>query len=184
MAATGLSVDWEDKRENDKASSHEDDAMSSRDEQQVDDLVQPDDNEQSGPDEEGPQQFVSGVQEALHRLDAGRMHRLRSAGLAEEEHFVSTPQTSPSYHSASTHFGRAKEQQAPRRSVAFDGLGPSSMLSVKDSLVADPQPSALRGPAYRQTAWTLPSAGPSAWGPHRTSMAPSITAPISGSREP
>ena len=57
MAATGLSVDWEDKRENDKASSHEDDAMSSRDEQQVDDLVQLDDNEQSGPDEEGPQQL-------------------------------------------------------------------------------------------------------------------------------
>ena len=83
MAATGLSVDWEDKRENDKASSHEDDAMSSRDKQQVDDLVQLDDNEQSGPDEEGPQQFVSGVQEARHRLDAGQMHRLRSAGLAE-----------------------------------------------------------------------------------------------------
>ncbi|KAH9885468.1 hypothetical protein C8Q73DRAFT_616036, partial [Cubamyces lactineus] len=161
MAATGLSLDWEDERENDKSSFHEDDAMSSRDEQQVDDLVQPEENDQSGPEEEGPQRFVSGVQEALHRLDAGRMHRLRSAGLAEEEHFIT-----------------------PRRSVAFDGLGPSSMPSVEDSLVADPQPSASRGPAYRQTAWTLPLSGPSAWGPRRTSMAPTITAPISGSREP
>ncbi|KAI0324086.1 hypothetical protein GY45DRAFT_1341022 [Cubamyces sp. BRFM 1775] len=56
MATTGLLLDWE--AESDKVSSYEDDTMSSRDERQVDDLVQPDEQEQSGPEEDGPRQFM------------------------------------------------------------------------------------------------------------------------------